>query len=157
MGSVVKSGGVVDTSVHVTHSVNQSIPDAVFTTVAFDTERFDTDSMHDVSVNNSRITINTPGKYRFWAMLTWLANTAGRRHILIRKNGTLNIADLPQPPNTVTNGNTGQELSSIDDAVVGDFYELRAFQNSGGALNMLKLAEASPEFAAYRFDVPRRG
>ena len=45
------------------HSATQSLPDAVDTVLAFNSERFDTDSMHSTSSNTNRITFNTDGLY----------------------------------------------------------------------------------------------
>lgn len=45
------------------HNVAQSAANGAFHVLSFNTERYDTDSMHDTAVNNSRITINTAGIY----------------------------------------------------------------------------------------------
>lgn len=52
-------------SCRVFNSGTQSIPDTGggYTTVTFDSERWDTDSMHSTSVDTNRITINTAGLY----------------------------------------------------------------------------------------------
>lgn len=45
------------------HNTTQSIPHNALTTLAFNSERYDTDTMHDTVTNNSRITIRTAGLY----------------------------------------------------------------------------------------------
>lgn len=46
-------------------SGTQSIPDNVATPIAFPTEDIDTNGFHDTVTNNTRITPNKPGYYRF--------------------------------------------------------------------------------------------
>lgn len=50
-------------SCRVYHDTTQSIPDNTPTTVAFNSERYDTASMHDTVTVNSRITIPVGGLY----------------------------------------------------------------------------------------------
>ena len=47
---------------HAYHNAAQSINTASETTLALNSERWDTDSIHDTAVNNSRLTCVTPGK-----------------------------------------------------------------------------------------------
>lgn len=48
-------------------SATQGITRNTWTTVTFDSEVFDTDTLHDTSTNNSRITVPIAGKYFVWA------------------------------------------------------------------------------------------
>ena len=65
MGAVIISGrtafpgaeeGLVDISCKVGHNSNQIIANGVNTTLNFDIEDYDTDTMHDTVTNNERIT-----------------------------------------------------------------------------------------------------
>lgn len=47
------------------HSVAQTIPTSVVTTFAFDSEQFDSNNLHNVSINNSRLVAASAGKYMF--------------------------------------------------------------------------------------------
>src|SRR3990172_5768886 len=49
--------------------MNQASPSII----TFETEVYDTDQMHDNVVNNSRITIQTAGKYHYGANILWSA------------------------------------------------------------------------------------
>ena len=49
--------------------------------VTFDTERFDTDTIHSTSTNTSRLTINTGGKYLIGGAVTFTANATGQRQL----------------------------------------------------------------------------
>lgn len=73
---------------HVYHSAGtQNISHNTIAPIAFDSEVVDTDSMHDNSTNNSRLTITTGGVYIFWAQVLWDSNTTGARHVFIRYDG----------------------------------------------------------------------
>lgn len=56
--------------VHAWDSSGFSIPNSVSTLIPFNSETYDTDNMHDVTTNNSRITFQTTGLYRVEYLLT---------------------------------------------------------------------------------------
>lgn len=62
------------------------------TTVSWDAEDYDTDTMHDNSTNPERITINTAGKYMIECMLTTTNTGTGTVRGRIRVNNTTYIA-----------------------------------------------------------------
>jgi hypothetical protein len=130
------------------HSANQSIPGtAAFTTVQFNSERFDASSIHRTDVDTSRITIATAGVYVISANVTWAPNTAGARELNIRKNGTTVIARVVQPGDPTVN-TTDQSVTTTAKLAAGDFIEVVVRQNAGVALNLLTAPEFSPELSA---------
>lgn len=131
----------------VTKAAAQSIATSALTAVTFDTERYDTDTMHDNVTNNTRITIKTAGLYTVGAAIEWAAGGTSFRLLLIRLNGTTPIAQLIGPPET-TGVATDQTLSTVYKFAVNDYIEVMAQQNSGGALNVSKINNSSPEFWA---------
>src|SRR4029077_20051578 len=71
------------------HSANQSITTATETTLAFDSERFDTDTIHDTVTNNSRLTCKHAGVYVIGAHVQFDSGAAGgARYVSIMLNGT---------------------------------------------------------------------
>jgi hypothetical protein len=124
--------GVVDISCKVTKSSNQSISNSTFTTITWDQENYDTDSMHDNVTNNSRITIKTAGKYSILAQSEWASNSTGLRILQIRKNGvdTVGYSRIGSGQ-----GGANDEVIFVGDLAVNDYLELRVWQNSGGALD----------------------
>lgn len=120
----------------ITHSADQSIANNTVTVLAFDTELFDTDTIHDTATNNSRLTCKTAGKYIITAHVEWATPVTGQRIVGIRQNGTDNIA-WQRLPSTTVSGNENLSVAVICDLAVNDYVECVVFQNSGGALNCL--------------------
>lgn len=114
----------------------------------FNSEHFDTDSMHSTSVNTGRITINTAGLYVVGGSFEFAANATGARGIGLYLNGNTDVC-APILLHTVT-GTFGAPLciSAVYKFAVGNYVELRGFQNSGGNLNISRYANGSPEFWA---------
>ncbi len=141
-----------DEACRVFHDANQSILSGVQTVLAFNSERFDTDAMHDNVTNNSRITINTAGKYIVACQIRWaVAATADMRLLTITLNGVTTIANLPTGIEVYSNViQYAQALTTMHDFAAGDFLEAEVLQDSGGALNVTSQAQSSPEFWAHR-------
>lgn len=116
------------------NSAVQNIPNTTETVITFDSERYDTDSMHSIAVNTGRITFNTAGVYAVTGVWTFAPGTVGTRELFIRLNATGRYSAL-QTQNTALQGYL--VAATVDKFIVGDFIELRAFQNSGGGLNTI--------------------
>lgn len=133
------------------HNANQSVNDLTETTVAFNSERFDTDSMHDTVTNNSRITINTAGVY----VVSFTGQFANRSdyfrvYSTLRVNGSLPIAvGMVSNQNGVAQ-NPMVFITTIYKFAVGDYVEARVFQdnNAGVASNLETGTAWTPEFSA---------
>lgn len=135
----------------VTHSAQQIIPTATDTTLAFDTEFYDTDAIHDNVVNNSRLTCKTAGKYLIIGMAIFLSNPTGRRVIYITTDGTI---DAIQEWDVNQNQITAMHISTIHDLAVNDYAELRVRQESGGNLNISQSSPYTPLFMMQRIGNP---
>jgi hypothetical protein len=132
-------------SARVYNDANISINNDTTTALTFNTERFDTDTIHNTSTNTNRLTCQTAGLYLIYGCVSWAANNAGSRSATIRLNGStiiavssilnLGAADLPR-----------NVLSTVYSLSASDYVELTAYQNSGGALNVLAVGNYSPEF-----------
>lgn len=131
------------------HSADQSVANATLTALVLNSERFDTELIHDTVTNNSRLTCKTAGKYIITASAGFAANATGLRLIGIRLNGTTYIAQ--SVTNNVGAGqNTNMECSAVYDLALNDYVELIGYQTSGGALNVAALGNYSPELAMAR-------
>jgi hypothetical protein len=138
------AGGGADISARVTHNVDQSIPNNAVTTLAFNTESFDTDAIHDTVTNNSRLTCKTAGVYAIFGGLRFASNATGRRFVLILLNGVTNIAIYS------ANADTGAQhqitISHMYKLAVNDYIEMQVLQTSGAALNAETSSDHSPMF-----------
>lgn len=130
------------------HNANQSIPNSTYATLAFNSERYDTDAIHDNATNNSRLTCKTAGKYLIIGLFEWGTNVNGGRWIGLYLNGTTYIGTLRVA--VAADGSVTCLVSVINDLNINDYVELQCFQDSGGALNVRYVPQSSPEFMMQR-------
>lgn len=134
------------------HNVNQSVASGTETTLAFNSEFFDTDNMHDVAVNNSRLVCNTPGKYLIFGFVIYgNESQTGHRTLTIMKSGTSNLVQTSV--NAVSTGgwNTHISIATVAALNTGDYIELCTYQNSGVTLTIPYFTTIeSPSFGMVR-------
>lgn len=130
----------------VTHNAAQSINDTTVTVLAFNTENFDTDAIHDTVTNNSRLTCKLTGKYFIGGVVYWDPNITGFRQIFIKLNGTTILASQIVAPSPA--GQTQQVVGLLQSLTATDYVELYVQQGSGGALNVTS-GSGSPTFYMY--------
>ncbi len=139
------------TMCRVHHNANQNVNNATVTTLAFNQERFDPDGIHDTAVNNSRITPGTTGTYIVGANIQYAtdAGATGSRDILIDLNGGgVYVGHARQKSGTNSDSVNCNVLWRT--AAGTDYFEIDAYQTSGGALNVNNTASRSPEFWCMR-------
>lgn len=130
------AGGLTFVGANVVNTTDQSISNATFTTVAFNSENFDTNTFHDNSTNNTRMTIpaGKGGYYLITCAIQFGSNDTGFRATVIKKNGSdyqnLNWVDADSGNNIWTSG------SATVSCVATDYLEMSVYQNSGGALDV---------------------
>lgn len=123
------------------HNTTQSLTTATITPLSLNSEDTDPSGMHDLVVNNSRVTIPTGGDglYLVVGGTSFAGNATGDREVMISKNGTLmQYAVLPVSATTTT----VLQVTFIGAAVAGDYFEVNGYQSSGGALNVGNAARA---------------
>ena len=124
--------------VSVKATANQSMPNATFTAITWNSEYFDTDSFHSTATNTSRFTIPTgkAGYYSIIGRLDYAANVTQSRRMAIYKNGTLiqgQVFVVPSGGFEITT-----QIATVLNLDVADYIEIYGFQNSGGALDVYK-------------------
>lgn len=127
------------------NSANISIPDSSFTNLTFNSERFDTGSIHSTSSNTGRLTAPVTGKYLISASLAFVNNATGLRIAGILLNGTTNLAAQSTAAFAGTSANFS--LTTIYHLTAGDYVEVSVYQTSGGPLNVSASGNFSPEFS----------
>lgn len=130
------------------HNANQTIDNTTTTLLAFNTEKYDTDGMHDTSTNNGRITAQTDGYYIISASCTWDDEGTNYRNHLVYFNGSTLIA------RQIWNASSGVEWASMINTHYAldadDYIEFKVYQNSGGARTITGNTEYSPIFSAMK-------
>ena len=149
-GTVTGAGGDNKPAFQAVRTSNQSIANNTFTKVQFDTENFDTNSTYDKDTNY-RFTPGVAGKYYIYTQVQMGGLSADAFYVEISKNGStwLNIRN-----GTDTSGEYILTGAAVDTADTDDYYEVFAYQNSGGALNVIGYSDAAARiytsFGAYK-------
>ena len=134
-----------------THSSSQSIGNASWGTLSFNTETYDVRSMHSVIINTDRITIpsGTGGLYEVGGSASWANSSVGDRRLQILVNGSTSIAVVGQPSLDGGTLNTEMDIYTQYRLSAGDYLTFRGYQTSGGNLAIDKPTGAySPVFYA---------
>lgn len=135
----------VVTGARVFHNTTQSIADATNVAVAFNSERYDTATIHDTAVNNTRLTAPAAGIYQINAHVEFAASATGVRAASLRLNGATLIAGqlIPAP----AAGTAFITLTTQYLLAATDYVEVIVNQSSGGPLNLSGAANYGTEFA----------
>lgn len=134
------------------NTANISTNNATWTAMTCDSERFDVGGMHDTGSNTQRITVPSGGDgvYWVWASMEWAVNGTGSRFALIELNGTAGAGTFVGVCHYGIDSAAGVRgtVQTLYAAVATDYFVSDAYQTSGGALNVVAVANNSPEFAA---------
>lgn len=144
----VFTAATVQPRAKVFHNANQLIADITVTALAFNSETYDTDVIHDTVTNNGRLTCKTAGVYVITAVAEFAPNATGTRWLGIRLNGTTVIRWSIGPAG---GADGAAPLVSVQYALaVNDYVEAVVWQSSGGALNVTAVGNRSPFFEMVR-------
>lgn len=133
------------------HSVAQSLTNLADTALTFDSEHWDLgpgSEQHSTGAP-TRLTCRTAGLYDLLGMVRFASNTTGTRQLKFRvtlaAGGTLLVASVIDEASG--SGSHDMVLPGQWRLAVNDYVELLALQNSGGSLDVLRVANISAEFA----------
>jgi hypothetical protein len=116
------------------NSAAQSLVDGVATVLNANSENFDNNAMHSTVTNNSRITIQTAGRYLLLARVDFAGNASGVREIRFNLNGSLLAVGFTGAPAGTAVTRSVPSISAV--ASVSDYFEIVGNQTSGGNLNV---------------------
>lgn len=118
------------------NSTGISLTTATMTLLTWDSESWDTDSMHSTTTNTSRLVATTAGLYTVTVAVDLPGTTAGTRALNVRKNaaggsgaGTQVSYIFTAPAN---NTGSGQTQTFDVQMAANDYLEVFAYQSSGG-------------------------
>lgn len=131
------------------HSANQVIPNATWTTVAFNAERYDTEGLHDTAVQNSRLTVpaGKGGVYVIWFngdfVNTGTNNAEGAR---LRVNGV----DVIASHRVNYAGYEQVMVMAVAALAAGSYVEAQVYHDTGGNNDLQASSAFSPDFGMHR-------
>ncbi len=125
------------------NSANISIPNNAATSLTFNTHQAlgtGSTGLHSTSANTNRFVADVAGWYRLTAHVVIAASAGGtlREVTLVRSSAAI-IAQQDSPPLGAGNP-VAITVSALDYYAVNDWCEVKVYQDSGGALNALALA-----------------
>lgn len=130
------------------NSALQTIPTATPTAITFDSEWFDTDTIHEAVTHPDRLTAKTAGVYLIFGSVRFAANNTGQRALNIILGATFGISGDNR---TAVQGDvTDVSISTAWQLSVNDFVQLQVYQDSGGNLNVSQVNRSSPQFGMVR-------
>jgi hypothetical protein len=137
------AGGSTDYSCRLRKSTGQSIG-TTRTAMTFDVEDFDTDTMHDNSTNNTRITFTHAGKYMVGGNINTSSNAVAG--CAIKVDGSTEIAFI-SVGNAGSSINGGCHISTIYSFTAGQYVEL---MGQFGSTVTTGNGNDGPQFWAYK-------
>jgi len=122
-------------------STDQVLGNATYGVIGFDTESYDNSHMHDNVTNNTRLVAPIAGVYEINAGLDYAGGSGYRyQDIVLNDATTLTQSWI----DATTGGATEVNLATQANLAAGDYVTLRAYQNSGGTLDVLGGFLSSP-------------
>ena len=120
-----------------------SINNNTITALTFNSERWDTDSIHSTVTNTGRLTATKAGIYHIHGHVAFASNSSGSRQVSIRFGASTVLAVHKIPASAGVNL---LSISTVYYLAENDYVELLVYQDSGGSLNVIADAALSPEF-----------
>jgi hypothetical protein len=143
-----------DISARVFNSADVNIPQlkpGEWTSLTFDSERWDTGNLHETATNSGRLKAPVAGKYYIFANITWESPIgSGLWGLRLQLNGKTVIAEQTLP-NTAAPFRISMSVGTLFALAAGDYVEVQVFQNSGNPLMIRHIPATSPEFGMAKF------
>lgn len=147
-GAVTPAKTAVIPGCRVYNNAAISVTHNTFQALTFNTERFDTDTMHSTSSNTGRITFTTAGIYQVTGHVVFAASAGGtHRSLFIRVDGSTSIASMAVPT-LGASATVAITVTAVYAFTATQYVELLAYQDSGAGLNATATSNYSPEFGA---------
>jgi hypothetical protein len=123
-----------------------SLKPGEWTSLSFNSERWDTANLHETATNSGRLKAPVAGKYYIFANITWESPIgSGLWGLRLQLNGKTVIAGQTLP-NTAAPFRISTSVGTLYSLAAGDYVEAQVFQNSGNPLLIPSIAATSPEF-----------
>jgi hypothetical protein len=136
-----------DISARVFNSTDVTVPQlkpGEWTSLTFDSERWDKANLHETTTNSGRLKSPAAGKYYIFANITW-ESPIGTGLWGLQLNGKTVIAEQTLP-NTGASFRISMSVGTLYALAAGDYVEAQVFQNNGNPLLIRSIPATSPEF-----------
>ncbi len=130
------------------NNANISISNSVTTSLTFNSEVWDDNTLHDTSTNPGRLIATDEGRYLICGQVTWTSNATGNRNLSILLNGSATVA--LEAEKSLASGKSHYATCTITQLAATEYAELQVFQDSGGSLTVEVAANRSPMFMMQR-------
>ena len=143
-----RGAGTGDIGARVYNSGDISVNDSTATLLTFDSERWDTDTIHSTVANTGRLTATTAGTYLIVANIRFYVDNDGYRMLTFTVDGATDIAKtrIEATQGTYTELN----LVTMHQFAAAEYVEVYAYHNAGNALDVKAQGNLSPEFMMHR-------
>ena len=135
-------------------NANLTLATGLLTAVPFQANIFDSSGVHSGTVDNTRFTVPV-GFAGTWAISASVSFGTGaitsQSQLRIRKNGSSIIAGVVTPLNATFGVQC--QISGLDVAVDGDYYDILAYQNTGSNMTVLGLSGFASDTHAFAYKV----
>jgi len=122
---------------------NQTLTSGVPAALSFVAEDYDASSIHDPATNNNRLTVPAGvSKVKVSFKVSLDAFASGQFSVFLRKNGSAAFAGGAggYSPTATALGNHIEGKTPAINVTAGDYFDLSAYQNSGGSVDVLGAA-----------------
>lgn len=139
--------GAMDRVLAYKSAAAQSVANTTETTITFDAESYDSNTMHDNSTNNGRLTAPSTGFYIIFGVCNFAADADGIRDVYVRLNGTTRLMTA----RAFDNGAVGPYVPIFlpYPLTAADYVEMRVWHSAGNALDVQNGA-SNTNFGMYR-------
>jgi hypothetical protein len=128
-------------------SASFAVANNALTAVPFDSERYDTDTIHDTVTNNTRLTCKTAGVYSVGSSVWFVSTTVGYRDVQLVVNGATVIGRDVRPTSSGTEPAVITVAGVQWQFAVNDYVEVKVQHTSGSSLSVFGPAGSiGPEF-----------
>ena len=112
---------------------NITASNTTWTNLTFNTESWDSGTIHDIGSNTQNFTVPVAGKYLVRASVYWAANSTGLRQIRVTNGGTA----TGEVGTTVGSSNAfSQQYMDVVSCSASDVLVFQVWQSSGGNLDV---------------------
>lgn len=149
-----KSSGLAWAAAHanigarVYNSVDISCSSGTWTSLTFDTEKWDTDSIHSTVSNTGRLTCNTAGIYLITCGLLVNAGSSWTVAMRLRRTPSGGSA-VTIAAHTKRSNSHYWDLSTAYQLAVGDYVTVEHYQDSGTSKNARRASDYAVEFGMH--------